>query len=141
MLLQQQQEHTLKKSGCLHPKPLLIAVFIAGTRNIVTLQLSTFTSHLALFSSDFFCLADFLSAANTNLSLAVLSLPALALRMLGIQCIVHGCEHDANQPLTQQLLPFSARADIGFGVKLSGRAACPEMAFFIWVCLEKAEAA
>lgn len=76
-----------KKWGCLHPKPFPVAMFIAGTRNIVPLQLSAFISHLAPFSSSFSCLADSLSAAKTNLSLAVLSLPALVLRMFGIQGI------------------------------------------------------
>lgn len=61
--------------------------------------------------------------------------------MLGVQGIDHGCEHGANQPLTPQPLPASGRVDIGFGGKPAGRAACPEMALFIWVCLEKAEAA
>jgi len=140
MLLQLQQEHTLKKSGFLYPKCFPVAVFTAGTRNTVPLQLSAFTSHLGPFSSSFSCLADSLSAANTNLSLAVLSFPALVLRTLGIRGVDHGCEHGANQPLTPQPLPASDRVDIRFGGKLASRVACPEMSLFIWVCFEKAEA-
>lgn len=41
-------------------------------------------------------------------------------------------------PSTPQSLPASGRVDIGFGGKMAGGAACPEMALFIWVCLEKA---
>lgn len=102
MQLQWQQEHTLKNQDAY--KSFSVTVFIAGTRNIVPLQLSAFTSHLAPFPSSFSCLADSLSAANTNLSLAVPSL-LLVLRMLEIQGIDHGCEHGAKQPLTPQLLP------------------------------------
>lgn len=82
MLLQWQQEHTLKNQDA-YIQSLLLLLCSLLVKKCVPPQMSAFTSHLAPFSTSFSCLDESMSAANINVSLAVLSLPALVLKIIG----------------------------------------------------------